>query len=106
MGRLVDLAERSHVLAQNGNGRTPDVIHPHLRRWHVEAASYLASGDYALPVTANVRWTIVTEPLSRTWCVVIEREGWTHSVTLRGGEKTSGLEVLNELLAASFGVPA
>lgn len=107
MGRLLSLAERTSVLEKNGHsGKAQPAASHRVGRWDVDAVNYFASDDYRLPTTVVVRWSIHVDPVGRRFEVAVMREGWTHSFTLRGGEKTSALEFLNEVLAASFGVPA
>lgn len=125
-GRIVDLSERSRdsgnakdgtgTVATSSNIRTISPIKP-IHEWDVDAVAMLTIDHGVVPNVACVRWTISVDDLQRGYDVSISREGWQHSLTLQGRRRPNEtpeqamrregvVRFLNELLAASYGVPA
>lgn len=125
-GRIVDLSDRSRRNGQAMNGpgvgseirqrRTVHTITP-VHEWDVDAVVMLTIERGALPNVACVRLIITVDSLQRGYEASVVREGWQHSLTLQGrrrpdetleqAARREGVIVfLNELLSASYGVPA
>lgn len=128
-GRIVDLVEHSRRQGPGSNGHAPNghaMLDDHGRPltmpaapplpWDTHALSLVTVTGGRVPATAIVRYAVWTDPLAGRWEITITREGW-HPVILQGGFRPgqtpeqqartrAQLDLINEVLAASLGVPA
>lgn len=125
-GRIVDLSERSRDSgnANHGTGTVPanvtarkaNQIRP-VHDWDADAVTMLTIEPGTIPNVACVRLTIMVDAFQRSYEVSIAREDWRRSLVLQGrrhpsetpeqAQRREGvLLFLNELLSASYGVPA
>jgi hypothetical protein len=88
-----------------------------LRDWDADIVATLSIEYGGAPARTSVRWVVDVDRLRRRYAVSVYREGWQHAMTLQAGyapdeteaqamRREGQLRLLNELLSASFGVPA
>lgn len=125
--RIVDLAERSqrngHAPSDDQSERVPGrrpqtapVTLPHLHEWDVDGVSQLTIDRGVVPNVAYIREAIRVDPVQRGYSYAVAREGQP-SLVLQAkrhpGEtrdqmirREAILWFINEVLSASYGVPA
>lgn len=116
-GRVVNLDEhvRKHGRQDNPAPRRAGSGPAH--EWTVSATVILKSELDVVPNVACAIWTVDIDAVRCAYEVSVAREGWRHSVIFQGKpdvdetrEQTLHREgvilFLNELLSASYGVPA
>lgn len=106
MGRVIPLTQRAERRERPGENGHRTLEYRPVHGWDVNAVVALSIDETFPPTTACTRWLIRVDPLRRTWEVIVMREGWQHSATFQGDDAASALRLLNELLSASYGVPA
>lgn len=125
-GRIVDLSSlsRDSDAAMNGPGTVPKIIARRaiptikpIHEWDVDVVAMLTIDPGAIPNVSCVRWAFDVDSLRRSYAASVMREGWQHELILQGrfhpnetaeqaARREGVLRFLNELLAASYGVPA
>lgn len=127
-GRIIDLSERSRRSGKaehapgtepksNSTARlqrsAPALIH----EWDADIVAMCRIERGVVPPTANVRWTVDIDPLRRSYSVAVYREGWQHNLILQSAyrpdetpeqaiRREAILWFINQMLSASYGVPA
>lgn len=125
--RLVDFTERSrrNRAANHGAGtdanlepprRVIPMMLPHVHEWDVDAIAMLKIDQGVVPAVASVRYAIDVDPLQRGYSVAIAREGWPSLILHdkrhpdetpeQAAKREAILWFINEVLSASYGVPA
>lgn len=113
-GRVVPFharQRRQHCSAPRRADITP------VREWTVNATVMLKMDAGVVPNVTCALWTIDIDALRRSYEVSVTREGWQHSMIFQGKpglnetqeqalRREGVILFLNELLAASYGVPA
>lgn len=88
-----------------------------IHEWDAKAAVMLSIEPGAVSNVACAHWTIDLDPYQRSYEVSVTREGWQHAMVFQGrphpnetpeqAQRREGvIRFLNELLSASYGVPA
>lgn len=88
-----------------------------VHEWNVNATVMLKIDPGTVPNVVCALWTIDIDALRRSYEVSVTREGWQHSMTFQGKpdanesreqalRREGVILFLNELLSASYGVPA
>lgn len=105
-GLIVEFPQRAKARKRSARGDHCEANRiAHVHYWDVDLVPTLFTESRTLPPRQCARWTIVVDNLQRRWEVTVWREGWQHSQTFQGGDG-SALRLLNELLSASYGIPA
>lgn len=113
----------ARVISLNSRQRRQHCAAPRRERlswvheWNVSATVMLKIDPGAIPNVACALWRIDVDALRRSYEVAVTRDDWTHSTIFQGKpqpnetredalRREGAIILLNEILSASYGVPA